>query len=249
LENKKWIGIRGLVRGNGHWGDFPEVLKAIDPNIDFEMTEIPGNGTRNGEISPITVEETIEAIRAKSRIVRENKSFNLIGISLGGMIGLKWAELYPDEVAKLVVINSSLTQCSPIHKRLQVKQYGNLFRAIKSKSVRKRELLMLDISSNNHERSRKLLNQLADFSKLNPVQLKNFFRQLVLAGQIKIKTQKFSAKTKVKILCSEYDNLVHFSCSKEIARKFSLPLVIHPTAGHDIPLDDPEWVAGQMINF
>jgi pimeloyl-ACP methyl ester carboxylesterase len=245
MKINKWIGIRGLVRGNGHWGDFPEVLKSMDSSIDFEMVEIPGNGTRNKEITPLSAVEVIHAIKKVSRIANEHKPFNLVGISLGGMIGLKWAELYPEDINQLVVINTSLSQFSPIYKRLRGQQYLNLFRAIKEKSVRKREAIMLEIASNNRERREKLLNQLAEFSKRNPVQLKNFVRQLLLANLVVIKEKKL--KPHIKILCAEHDNMVHFSCSQIIADKFSLPICIHPTAGHDLPLDDPEWVARQML--
>jgi surfactin synthase thioesterase subunit len=246
MKIKKWIAIRGLVRGNGHWGDFPEVLSRMDSEIDLELLEIPGNGTRNTEVTPLNAQEVIAKIKVHSRIVKEGQPFNLMGISLGGMIALKWAELFPSELNQVVVINTSLRQFSPLIRRLQFHQVKNLFRAIKEKAVRKRELIMLEIASNNLVRSKKWINELAHFSKRYPVTYGNFMRQLILASRIRIHSKQFSVP--IKILCAKNDHMVNWSCSQVIAEQFGLPLVIHPTAGHDIPLDDPEWVSQKMLD-
>lgn len=245
MEVKKWIAIRGLVRGNGHWGDFPEIFKIRDSELDIELLEIPGNGTRNIEETPLDATEVIAQIKLHSRIVREGQKFNLMGISLGGMLALKWAELYPNEIQRVVVINTSLRQFSPLLKRLKFHQLKNLFRAIKEKAVRRREFIMLEIASNNPERSKKFINELAQFSKRYPVTLKNFMRQLILASRLRIVTDKFEVP--IKVLCAANDQMVDWSCSRIIAEHFSLPIEVHPTAGHDIPLDDPEWVAKKML--
>jgi pimeloyl-ACP methyl ester carboxylesterase len=247
MENKKWIGLRGLARGNGHWGNFPEVLKSFDPNIDFEMLEIPGNGTLNNNRTPLIAEEVLTLLKQNSRIANENKSFNLIGISLGGMLGLKWAEQFPLEIEKLIVINSSLSQFSPFHKRLQPDQILHLTQALYEKNTAKRELIILKIVSNFVEKNKSNLKKNIEFSTNYPTTTSNLLRQLILAKFLTIDKTKLN--TQIKLLCSSNDKLVHYSCSKKIAEQFSLPIQFHTSAGHDLLLDAPEWVAKQMINF
>ena len=46
------------------------------------------------------------------------------------------------------------------------------------------------------------------------------------------------------LLASRNDGLVDVRCSRGLAAAWKVPLVEHASAGHDIPLDDPEWVAG-----
>ena len=46
----------------------------------------------------------------------------------------------------------------------------------------------------------------------------------------------------VLVLGSAKDRLVDPNCSIQLARQANLPLKMHPDAGHDLPLDDPQWV-------
>ncbi|PMZ18082.1 alpha/beta hydrolase, partial [Pseudomonas sp. FW306-02-F08-AA] len=38
-------------------------------------------------------------------------------------------------------------------------------------------------------------------------------------------------------------------CSQALAAAWNLPLVMHPFAGHDLPLDDPAWVVAQVLQW
>jgi pimeloyl-ACP methyl ester carboxylesterase len=44
------------------------------------------------------------------------------------------------------------------------------------------------------------------------------------------------------VIWSEKDRLVSSHCSQNIAKKFDASCFTHPTAGHDLPLDEPEWL-------
>lgn len=48
------------------------------------------------------------------------------------------------------------------------------------------------------------------------------------------------------LLSSDPDQLVSSQCSRAIASVWQRPLVLHPFAGHDLPLDDPQWAADQV---
>jgi pimeloyl-ACP methyl ester carboxylesterase len=50
----------------------------------------------------------------------------------------------------------------------------------------------------------------------------------------------------VLILSSRQDGLVHVNCSLAIASRWKCPLQLHPTAGHDLVLDDPDWVIKEV---
>ena len=45
---------------------------------------------------------------------------------------------------------------------------------------------------------------------------------------------------------SRQGQLVASQCSQSIAGVWGCPLRWHPTAGHDLPLDDPQWVIDQI---
>jgi hypothetical protein len=36
--------------------------------------------------------------------------------------------------------------------------------------------------------------------------------------------------------------MVSYQCSEYLAAKYRWPLVLHNSAGHDLPIDDPAWL-------
>jgi len=48
------------------------------------------------------------------------------------------------------------------------------------------------------------------------------------------------------VLASAHDALVDPYCSRRLAQAWALPIAEHPTAGHDLPLDDGAWVVRQV---
>ena len=83
--------------------------------------------------------------------------------------------------------------------------------------------------------------------KKYPVRAGNFFRQMIMATKIGQRKQK--PKAPLMILVSEKDKIVHPDCSRKIAKIWSLPIVTHHQAGHDLALDDPEWIIKQLDRF
>jgi predicted alpha/beta hydrolase family esterase len=48
------------------------------------------------------------------------------------------------------------------------------------------------------------------------------------------------------MLASSADRLVDASCTLQLAERWGSAMALHPTAGHDLPLDDGPWVVGQV---
>jgi alpha-beta hydrolase superfamily lysophospholipase len=237
-----WILIRGLTRGIGHWGDFPELMEGRGANV--ELLEIPGNGNLHNLATPTRPQECLAYFKSNSRLWRGTEPINICGISLGGMLALKWAESDPSRIVSVAVINSSLSQFSPAFRRLRPQNYGAIVQTLLRKPTLARERLILQMVSNRPDRIKKFENQFAEFSSLNPVSKINLLRQLVLASNISI-NDRFSVP--IKILVSKMDRLVDKSCSYKIAKAFSTELHEHPTAGHDLALDTPEWLCQQLL--
>ena len=74
--------------------------------------------------------------------------------------------------------------------------------------------------------------------------IKNITKQ-VLAGA-RYRAPKKLNGIRTLVLASMRDHLTHPSCSWELARRYSAALAFHDIAGHDLPLDAPEWVADQV---
>ena len=235
--SKRWILLRGLSRGNNHWGEFLELMR--EQGLEVELAEIPGNGTRYRELTPLNSLKVIEAIKKTSPFSKDKKTFNICGISLGGMMALKWAEMYPDEIEHVVIINSSLSQLSPVHHRISFKSIFQIIRGITSRDPIVRESITLALTVNDEKIREKYLKRFVRFSQKNPIAVKNFVRQLYLANRIKINQ---SIQSPITIIVSVQDHFVKPNCSFEMAHFFNVDPISHPTSGHDLPLESPQWL-------
>jgi pimeloyl-ACP methyl ester carboxylesterase len=80
------------------------------------------------------------------------------------------------------------------------------------------------------------------------MRLQNVLRQLIAALGASVSPQTLH-KIPFLILGSEKDRLVDPQCSRDAAKALLAQLVMHPSAGHDLPLDDPDWVIEQIRNW
>lgn len=244
MNNNRWVFLRGLTRGNIHWSQFPAVFKSLNPDAEIEFLEIPGNGYRSEESTPLTSKSLLDSLRSESTFVKNKQTFNICGISLGGMAAMKWAEKFPQEIASVSIINSSLAQYSSFYKRLIPGNYEVLLKTLFLTNTFEQEENILKITSNRFDERKNNLEAFADFSLHHQVTKLNFLRQLILAKSIHIGTIPL---VPFKIISSRNDRLVHYSCSDEIAAKLGGVQFIHQTAGHDLPLDEPGWLSEILV--
>lgn len=239
--------MRGLVRGVGHWSDFPERFKQAFPNDNFELLEIPGNGTLYKEKSPTSMDQMVEALRNQSQFIQQGKKVHILAISLGAMAATTWANRYPDEVHNLVLINSSSAKHSKFYERLKPNNYlkiAGLFAGFNTRyTIEDIEREILNMTANSSERRNFALPIWTQESVSHPIGIQNFFRQLLAAGSSEFPKE---APVPTTILTCENDRFVNVSCSKNLAMSWDCPIHIHPWAGHDLPLDDPDWVLERL---
>lgn len=243
--SKNWILLRGLARGVGHWGSFVTTLKSRFPNDNFELIDIPGNGLRCHEKSPTSIPEYVKDMRERSEFVRNKESFRLFAVSLGGMITVEWMRQFPHEVEKAFVVCTSSASTSSFHERLLAENYGKVLRMVTSKrDAAEWERTILNMIVNDHERRSAEMAQMIQFSKDHPVKLVNVARQLLAASRYRFPEQ---APGNIKVIGSYGDRLVSPTCSLKIAERWGTTAVMHSWAGHDLPLDDPQWLIEQLL--
>ncbi|HIF9483113.1 alpha/beta fold hydrolase [Photobacterium damselae] len=231
--NNEVILLRGLFRGSQHWGNFPRELQNLYPNWTVTCIDIPGNGYLSAKSSPKTISDMVESIRNQ----RRNKSkVHILAVSMGGMIGLKWAELYPDEVESLICVNTSAKGFSPFYQRLLPRNYYKIFKALISMPYEREKIIYEMVS--NRLINLFIINKWADYSEKYPMTIRNFFRQLLAANNFVI-TQP---QCDLHFIASLNDRLVSVKATTAIAKAWNIPPIINDNDGHDIALDNPEWL-------
>jgi pimeloyl-ACP methyl ester carboxylesterase len=249
-EECSWLLLRGLTRGSGHWGDFPEILKKDLSLSDVFFIDLPGNGNAFNSKSPWLIQKYIDSIRQQALQKKKFPKLNVVAISMGGMIAVDWMRRFPNEINQAFLINTSAANFSFPLKRFQIQSFiKNLFiENLTREELKKQEYIekrILSVSSNNEQRSQEFLSQLADYSEAHPVSLKNTFRQLVAAMCFSFPPM---SPGNIVLFASQKDRLVSAECSKRIAKVWQVPIDVNLSAGHDLPLDDPHWLTLKIKN-
>lgn len=237
---RNWVLIRGLTRSRYHWLGFEKEFQNKLQLENVYCVDLPGSGYLADQMSPSTIDEAVHAVRKQIPDLKE--PLGLLGISLGGMIATRWAQMFPSEIRCLTLINSSFSS-SPFYHRLRPRNYLGVLKCLLQKSPIETEKFIMSATSNNKTKWLARLDDLVEFRKQNPIKIENFFRQLKIAQQA---TFEKSPINNVLILTSHGDYFVSSHCSEKIAAQWNLPLYAHPTAGHDIPLDEADWIIEQV---
>jgi len=232
--------IRGLFRGKYHWGPFTEKLHAVFPHKNIIALDIPGCGDLSSEISPCSIDAMVESIRAQ--LVLEAK-VDIISLSMGGMIALKWAEMYPSEVGSVVCINTSAKGFSPFHQRLLPKNYLKIVSALWARPFQRESLIYSMVS--NKKMDLDVVSHWASIDRQHPIKRVNFLRQLLAAMRFRV----VQPDCRLLFISSIQDGLVSHQATQAMAIRWQVPLVNNPQDGHDIPLDNPSWLCEQLLSW
>ncbi len=241
-----WVLLRGLTREQGHWGEFPDRLRTALPGAQVLMPDLPGNGSLYALQSPTRVEAMADVVRTTLRAAGAKPPYAVLAMSLGAMVSVAWANRYPDELSRMVLINTSLRPFSPFWQRLRPQQYTTLLRlALLPTPPRVREAAILRATTRLITHDEPVLDHWQALRAEHPCSTRNALRQLFAAARFRAPLQ--APPVPALLLCSQRDALVDSRCSQAIARAWQRPLAVHPAAGHDLPLDDADWVIAQLI--
>ncbi|TDV15020.1 alpha/beta fold hydrolase [Paraburkholderia caballeronis] len=240
-----WILLRGLTREARHWAGFAQQLARAAG--DVLPVDLPGNGALARRPSPASVAGYVDAVRRDASARGAHGPYRVLAMSLGGMVAAAWAAAYPDDVAQLVLVNTSMRPYSRAHERLRPAAWPGLARValhwgghggddpaerlIHALTCNRRDTLAADLA---------LWRAIRDSA---PVSRANALRQLAAAARFSVGDVP---RCPVLVLSSHGDRLVAPVCSARLARAWRATHVEHPWAGHDLPHDDPQWLVAAL---
>jgi pimeloyl-ACP methyl ester carboxylesterase len=169
----------------------------------------------------------------------------VLALSLGAMTAVAWAKASPEEISGLVLINTSMRPFNPPLMRLRPRNLPALARfAIRPRDGPRSEWPVFRMTSARPVPPSGLLEDWGAISAARPVSRMNAWRQLRAAALFRADSAPIVVPT--LLLASAGDRLVDCRCSCVLAARWNARLARHPWAGHDLPLDDPQWV-GQRV--
>lgn len=248
-----WVLLRGLTREAGHWGAFgTQLAQALARHAPggapprILMLDLPGAGVLHRRPCPLSVPAMLPACRAQLQALGVGGPVHLLGLSLGGMVATAWAAAHPQEVASLVVVNTSLRPHSPVQQRLQLRHLPHLLRLLAPRDALAAERAILALTSAWPQRHAAVLPEWQAIRQARPVSAANALRQLWAAARFSHPGVPPPVPTLV--LGSAGDALVSPRCSEALAAAWGCAFARHPAAGHDLPLDDGAWVAERVAD-
>lgn len=240
-----WVFLRGLTRESAHWGGFPQAFRHALPDTKVVVLDLPGNGILHQQRSPLSIAPLVDFCRTELLRQGHAPPYQVLAMSMGAMVTAQWADTAPQELAGAVLINTSFRPFNPIDQRLRPRNYGRLMRILLLRpSDAALERAVLQMTSNHADQHLDALANWIAIRQRHPVRAGNALRQLVAAARFRANPQAPSCP--VLLLGSERDGLVNVQCTRAIAQHWGSPMALHPDAGHDLPLDDPEWVIQQV---
>lgn len=241
-----WVLLRGLTRESRHWGGLPQQLATGGETV--RALDLPGNGAFCGLRSPATVSAMTAFARAQLRRQGCEPPYRLLAMSLGGMVATDWAQQFPDEVAALVLINTSMRPFSSLPDRLRPGNWPLLLRlAARWDDARDSERVIHKLTCQHTAALEQDLAAWVQIRKSAPVSAGNAWRQLWAAAQFSAAAGRLPCPT--LLLSSSADRLVNPRCSAALASAWQAEHRIHPWAGHDLPHDDPGWVCRSITGW
>jgi len=240
-----WVLLRGLTRESRHWGEFVDTFGQQLPGATVVALDLPGSGRLHQTKSPSSVEEIAAHCRKQLLEAGLRPPYYLLALSLGAMVAIAWASGRPEDVLGCVLINTSARPFSPFYRRLRLGKYASLVAlALRAPTSPRREQGILGLTSSRLRGAGDVLSQWRAYARENPVSRANALRQLIAAARYRAPRAK--PRPPILVLTSAADRLVDPRCSRELARNWKCELREHPSAGHDLALDDGPWVATQV---
>jgi pimeloyl-ACP methyl ester carboxylesterase len=243
-----WVLLRGLMREARHWGEFPQLL-ARTTGEQVVTLDFPGNGRLHAQASCTRVADMVEHVRAALQQGGHAPPYRVLALSLGAMAAVAWSEQHADEIEYMVLLNTSMAPFNPFYQRLRPRHYAQLLGVLLLGSLAQRERLILRLTSNLPSSAQRqiILQQWQGYVRECPVSRLNMLRQLVAAARFHASLT--APAVPVLLLAGQQDHLVDPKCSRTLASQWQCGLREHPVAGHDLALDDAEWVVQQVQSW
>lgn len=243
-DTGNWVLLRGLIREQRHWEGFPDKMRAAYPDANIITIDVAGNGTRYQETSPTTIRGLMESVRSELERQQHQPPFSLLALSMGAMIAMEWMVRHPQDIQRGVLINSSLSAFNPFYQRLNPRNYTRILGGFFERDLFQRERSILQMTSNMRADHDAIALRWASYAQQYPMARANAIRQLRASARF---SQPSTQPTQpLLVLCSKNDRLVNNECSHAIAQRWQTSIAQHPHAGHDLPLDDADWIIQQL---
>jgi pimeloyl-ACP methyl ester carboxylesterase len=246
-----WVLLRGLTREARHWGDFEATMRAhglVSAGQRVWFIDLPGNGGEHVQAAPLSVASMTAFVRARAAALGVRMPCRVIAMSLGAMAASAWAHDHPDEIARLVLINTSMRPYARLHERLRPSAWPMLIRIATAWPHAERcEQLIHTLTCNRTDTFDTDVAHWAALRRSHGAGAMNALRQLIAAARYRASSS--APRCPVLMLSSAKDALVDPVCTDRVMAQWHASHAVHAWAGHDLPHDDANWTCDAIVKW
>ncbi len=175
------------------------------------------------------------------------KQIRIIASSMGGAIGLWYAKLNPQRVFEVVTISPAL---DPSFLRFDLQKLQFLGPMVSPLVTRAfiRQVMKRVVNRSDLINDETVEAYYSPYSKPDAIQ--SFIKSISVLRDTRLPGGLKGMTTPVLMIWGAQDKVVPVSVGKSIQKKLpQVQLLTHPTAGHHVMEEDPDWVFEQVSAF
>lgn len=243
--DKVIVLLRGLARWSDHWLGFDEALASHG----YKVIAIDNRGFgRSASLSVKNLNIAQMAEDVAGVITKEAPAgAHVVGVSLGGMIAICLASLKPQLVRSLMIVNSSVasSRLSRISRRALLSVGSLLIRSNKGHAKLANTLMGKETPPSRKAELAEGWKKI-DFNAV--VKLRQLWSQLMAARKFSGHIEMAAIRCPVSVIKGGADAFVDPQNSDFIQKSIrGAQLIVHPSAGHEIVFEDPEWMTKKIM--
>ena len=239
------VMIRGLARSARFWLDFtPRMARS------FRVIVLDNRGVGRSDkplrpFSTRTMADDVEAVLDHAKVERAH----VFGMSLGGMIAMRFALRHPERVDRLVL--GCTTMGGRAAKKIPVTSVARLVAAGRLSFADAMTYTAPIVVSPEFLALRDdILPAWRAIALSEPVPLKGSALQLLAAAEHDVHKEVRDIRARTLVLTGDADRLIPAENSRRLAKEIpGAELVILPGAGHDFTTEQPEPSARALERF
>jgi pimeloyl-ACP methyl ester carboxylesterase len=247
-----WLLIGPMARECGLWGEasghLVQHLRSVQPEANLYELDLPGTGQLHRERSPSAVLGLVEHLRTRVQEAGLQGPFGLIASSWAASIGTEWTRQYGEEVGALVLISPGMRPFTQVFRAVRWHLWPTVLALVLGRrSPLGRERRLWNTHTQLHRASGPQMQAWRTSRKRYPVRARNGLAHALAVWRYE--TSRRRPHRQVLLLAGKGDDWLDWRVSAAISRAWGAALRVHPEAGHDLLLDDPQWVARSLADW
>lgn len=244
-EKPPIVMIRGLARSSRYWLDF---LPRMTRSFFVTVLDNRGVGRTSTPKVPYTTRAMADDVAAVMDAVKLDRA-HVVGISLGGMIAMRFALNHSARVDKLVLGCTTMggREAVRIHPRAIQRLLGAGRMSFADAMTYTAPIVLSDKFI---EERPDILNAWRAIAIAEPVSRQGSIFQLLAAAEHDVSKQVHRITAPTLLLTGDADRLIDAENSVRLAARIPRSKLVYLSgAGHDFPTEQPENVAREIEQF